>query len=168
MLLVADKYGLDIKSTLSILPLGGHKPSLISARRTTTKWCALISNEILAAKLQSSAADAGYSLNNDEMATAAELISSGHLAQEAMATLAARIKTSWSRNSYWCRAAGEVRCAAALAATGHLTRRVECHAAAGPGAAQHRGHAQPGQGGLGQTLERGLFCDLIVKMLPIA
>ena len=127
VLLVADKYGLDIKSTLSILPLGGHKPSLISARRTTTKWCALISNEILAAKLQSSVADAGYSLNDDEMATAAKLISSGHLAQEAMSTmmstLAARIKTSWSP---------------------------EVHAAAGPGAAQHRGHAQPGQGGLGQ------------------
>ena len=127
VLLVADKYGLDIKSTLSILPLGGHKPSLISARRTTTKWCALISNEILAAKLQSSAADAGYSLNDDEMATAAKLISSGHLAREAMSTmmstLAAMIKTSWSRG---------------------------VHAAAGPGAAQHRGHAQPGQGGLGQ------------------
>ena len=115
---------------MSILPLGGHKPSLISARRTTTKWCALISNEILAAKLQSSVADAGYSLNNDEMATAAKLISSGHLAQEAMSTmmstLAARIKTSWSRVGFWCRAAGEVRCAAALAATGHITRRVKC------------------------------------------
>ena len=52
-------------------------------------------------------------------AAAAALVTSGDLAEDVMKTLATRIQSSWS--DYHNPSIAEVRCAAALAATGHLT-----------------------------------------------
>ena len=80
-----------------------------------------MSQHILASKLHLAVASLSHlgGLSSDGLDTAAELISSGHLAAEAKTMLAARIKSSWS--SGICSRAAEVRCAAALAASGDLT-----------------------------------------------
>ena len=79
---------------------------LISVWRTSTQWRDL-STRPLAARIQSS------------WAAAAALVTSGDLAEDVMKTLATRIQSSWS--DYHNPSIAEVRCAAALAATGHLT-----------------------------------------------
>ena len=79
-----------------------------------------MSQHILASKLHLAVASLSHlsGLSSDGLDTAAELISSGHLAAEARTMLAARIESSWILD---CSRAAEVRCAAALAASGHLT-----------------------------------------------
>ena len=91
--------------------------SLIAARKTSTKWRSVITEEMLATALQFVVADASHTLHDDEVDLATELISSGHLATEAMTILAAWIKFTL----FDCSRAAVVRCAASLAASGHLT-----------------------------------------------
>ena len=54
--------------------------SLIAARKTSTKWRSVITEEMLATALQFVVADASHTLHDDEVELAAELINSGHLA----------------------------------------------------------------------------------------
>ena len=75
--------------------------------------------QLLATKLQVAVADASHNISEDEWDLATEMVSWGPLATEVRTLLAARIKSSWS--SDFCSRAAEVRCAAALAASGHLT-----------------------------------------------
>ena len=75
--------------------------------------------QLLATKLQVAVADASHNISEDEWDLAAEMVSWGPLATEVRTLLAARIKSSWS--SDFCSRAAEMRCAAALAASGNLT-----------------------------------------------
>ena len=59
-------------------------------------------------------------LSDHELNMAADLVTTGYLSEFGMNTLATKIKSSWSNWSDHPSVA-EVRCAAALAATGHLT-----------------------------------------------
>ena len=59
-------------------------------------------------------------LSDDELNIAADLVSTGHLSTIGMNTLATRIQGSWSRD-YFYPSVAEVRLAATLAVTGHLT-----------------------------------------------
>ena len=87
---------------ISFLPTS----SLVSVWRTSRQWRDL-STRPLAARVQSS------------WTAAAALVTSGDLTEDVMKTLATRIQSSWS--GYHAPSVAEVRCAAALAATGHLT-----------------------------------------------
>ena len=63
-------------------------------------------------------------LCSSELNTAADLVTTGHLSDDAMTALATRLQSSWIRNrcTYFNKDnVAELRCAAALAATGHLT-----------------------------------------------
>ena len=91
--------------------------SLIAARKTSTKWRSVITEEMLATTLKFVVADASHTLNDDEVDLATELISSRYLATEARTTISARIESSLSN----CSRAAVVRCASSLAASGHLT-----------------------------------------------
>ena len=106
--------------------------SLITVWKNFTQWRDL-SRGLLAARIQSSLADSGYKLNDDELDIAAHLVTKGYLSNVGKKILATRIQLSWSRieqerygvlPSYGVSVA-EMQCAAALAATGHLTS-VEC------------------------------------------
>ena len=77
--------------------------------------------QLLATTLQVAVADASHTISEDEWDLAAEMVSWGPLATEVRTLLAARIKSSWSSVSGICSSTAEVRCAAALAASGHLT-----------------------------------------------
>ena len=74
-------------------------------------------------QLQSWLTDENYRMSSDDYVIATQLLSDGHLPEDMMTTLATRIQSSWSRSHY--PSVAEVVCAAALAATGHLTS-VEC------------------------------------------
>ena len=92
--------------------------SLISVWGTSTQWRDL-SRRPLAARIQSSLAVSRFRLsdfNDDELDTAADLVITGYLSEVGMKTLATSIESSSSPKSV-----AEMRCAAALAATGHLT-----------------------------------------------
>ena len=91
--------------------------SLIAARKTSTKWRSVITEEMLATTLKFVVADASHTLHDDEVDLATELISSRYLATEARTTISARIESSLSN----CSRAAVVRCASSLAASGHLT-----------------------------------------------
>merc|ERR1712024_340503 len=60
-------------------------------------------------------------LSDDELYMAADLVTTGYLSEVGMMMLATRIQSSWSRCDFYPSVA-EVRCAAALAATGLLTK----------------------------------------------
>ena len=76
-----------------------------------------LSSRPLAAKIQSFLADSRYKLIDDDLDIAAEMVATGKVQTK----LANRIKSSWSHYNFYPSVA-EVRCAAALAATGHLTK----------------------------------------------
>ena len=104
--------------------------SLITVWKNFTQWRDL-SRRPLAARIQSSLADSGYKLNDDELDIAAHLVTKGYLSNVGKKILATGIQFSWSRieqERYGVLvgvSVAEMQCAAALAATGHLTS-VEC------------------------------------------
>ena len=92
--------------------------SLISVLRTSRQWRDL-SRRPLAARIQSSLADSSYIFSDNELDTAADLVTIGYLSEVGMKNLATRIQSLWSSSKY-CPNASEVACAAALVTSGHL------------------------------------------------
>ena len=77
----------------------------------------------LATRIQPSVSNESYWPSDAEVRCADVLVTSGFLPEDLMTELATRIQESWSYDDDYgddC-SAGDVRCAAALAATGHLT-----------------------------------------------
>ena len=99
----------------SLLP----NSDLITVWKISKYWRHL-SRRPLATWIHFSLTDRRYNLSDDEMDIAADLVTTGYLSEVGMKILATRIQGSWSRWKYLPSVA-EVRCAAALAATGHLT-----------------------------------------------
>ena len=64
--------------------------------------------------------DKGYKVTSSDYKTVSKMLTTGKLSEYDMTTLATRIQNSWS-NMFYSPSVAEVRCAAALAATGHLT-----------------------------------------------
>ena len=101
---------------ISFLP----RSDLITVWNICKHWRNL-SRRPLAAKIQSSLTYWwSYNLSYKEMDIAADLVTTGYLSEVGMKKLATRIQGSWSRYDFYPSVA-EVRCAATLAATGHLT-----------------------------------------------
>ena len=128
-----------------LLEIFAHLPfsDLVSVGRTCAQLCDL-SKRPLATRIETSvSADFSYEpepgyditcynpcilartgLSSSELDTAADLVTTGHLSDDAMTALAARLQCSWiaRRCTYFNQDnLAELRCAAALAATGHLT-----------------------------------------------
>ena len=89
--------------------------------RTSTQWRDLSRRPLaaLAARIQSSFADSSYILSDNELDTAADLVTIGYLSEVGMKNLSSRIQSLWSSSKYRPDAS-EVACAAALVTSGHL------------------------------------------------